>query len=195
MTRRTIERGRSRYRHDVTERQGRATPDELEAAFELHRRELHVHCYRMTGSYWDAEDLLQETYLRAWRNLARFERRSSLRTWLYTIATNASIDLLKRRDRGGRPARNVDDIVEHDEHLQPYPDPRHAVDDPADVAVSQGRRRALLRRRAHGAAAAATRGADRPRRARLAGDRVRRADRCLGRGNEQPAATSTVDDA
>ncbi len=67
------------------------------------RRELHVHCYRILGSVQDAEDTLQETLMAAWRGLDRFEGRSSLRTWLYRIATNACLGLLRRR----RPSREI----------------------------------------------------------------------------------------
>src|SRR6516165_3738832 len=62
-----------------------------------YRRELHSHCYRMLGSAADAEDALQDALLGAWRGLARFEGRSSLRSWLYTIATNACLRAIERR--------------------------------------------------------------------------------------------------
>jgi RNA polymerase sigma-70 factor, ECF subfamily len=88
---------------------------------ERHRRELHVHCYRLLGSFEDAEDLVQETFLRAWRKRASFEGRSTFRAWLYRIATNACLDALERRPRvvpphaGGQPVAEVP-------WLQPYPD-------------------------------------------------------------------------
>jgi RNA polymerase sigma-70 factor, ECF subfamily len=69
---------------------------------ERHRRELQVHCYRMLGSYEESEDLVQETFLRAWRRRETFEGRSTFRAWLYRIATNACLDFLERNPR--RPA-------------------------------------------------------------------------------------------
>src|SRR3954468_23115825 len=88
--------------------------DELEfrAVVEPYRRALEVHCYRMLGSIHDAEDMVQETFLRAWRARDRFERRSSVHTWLYRIATNACLDELDRRPRRPQPA------------VDPFPDDR-----------------------------------------------------------------------
>lgn len=92
-------------------------------AFELHRRELHVHCYRMLGSYTDAQDLVQDTFLRAWQSRDRFEARSSFRAWLYRIATNASLDALQHSSRrktvlAGRPS----DLLGESADLSPFPD-------------------------------------------------------------------------
>lgn len=82
---------------------------------ERHRRELHVHCYRMLGSFEDAEDAVQETFLRAWRGRETFEGRSTVRAWLYRIATNTCLDLLAKR----RPQPATGGEVPW---LQPYPD-------------------------------------------------------------------------
>ena len=71
---------------------------------EPHRRELQVHCYRMLGSFQDAEDALQDTLLAAWQGLAGFEGRASLRTWLYRIATNQCLNALRSASR--RPAKD-----------------------------------------------------------------------------------------
>src|SRR6266571_8126229 len=78
------------------------------------RRRLHVHCYRMLGSVDDADDALQETMLRAWRGVARFEPRGSLVGWLYRIATNVCLRMIEQRASRG--------AGEVDRRLQPYPD-------------------------------------------------------------------------
>jgi RNA polymerase sigma-70 factor (TIGR02960 family) len=85
------------------------------AGVQRHQRELHIHCYRMLGSFEESEDLVQETFLRAWRARDTFAGRSSLRAWLYKIATNACLDALDKRPRAVSPAGEV-------LWLQPYPD-------------------------------------------------------------------------
>src|SRR5262252_4237060 len=94
---------------------------------EHYRRELHVHCYRLLGSFHDAEDAVQEALIRAWRHLASFEGRSSFRAWLYRIATNVC---LSQRDRARKqvqpvPPELVEAIARSSEPsitLSPYPD-------------------------------------------------------------------------
>ena len=78
-------------------------PADLERAFEEHRRELVGYCYRMLASPFEAEDAVQETMLRAWKSLDRFEGRAALRSWLYRIATNVCFDLLNGKERRARP--------------------------------------------------------------------------------------------
>ena len=124
----------------VTERGGSELGDVDESAFarlaEPHRRELHVHCYRMLGSFQDAEDTVQESFLRAWRRRETFEGRSTFRAWLYRIATNACLDLLAKR----RPEPAAGGEVRW---LQPYPDalldelPAAGADEPEAVAVAR----------------------------------------------------------
>jgi RNA polymerase sigma-70 factor (ECF subfamily) len=74
-----------------------------EEQLEQYRRELTAYCYRMLGSPFEAEDAVQETFLKAWRNLAQFEGRAALRSWLYRIATNTCLDMLSSRERRARP--------------------------------------------------------------------------------------------
>ena len=93
-----------------------------EAAFgelvQRHRRELHLHCYRMTGSFDEAEDLVQETFLRAWRKRDSFEGGPGFRAWLYRIATNACLDALRSSRRRPSTVQSFAEVP----WLQPYPD-------------------------------------------------------------------------
>lgn len=121
--------------------------DAFLADAQRYRRELLAHCYRMTGSLHDAEDLVQETYLRAWKSYDGFEGRSSIRTWLYRIATNTCLTALDGRQRrplpSGLGAPNSDptaDIAQHPEvtWLQPLPDaPDEHPSDPSVIVASR----------------------------------------------------------
>jgi RNA polymerase sigma-70 factor (TIGR02960 family) len=115
---------------------GEVDEPEFAGLAERHRRELHVHCYRMLGSFEDAEDTVQETFLRAWRRQETFEGRSTFRAWLYRIATNACLDLLAKR----RPqAATGGEVL----WLQPYPDrlldelPAAVADQPETIAIAK----------------------------------------------------------
>src|SRR5882672_11368998 len=98
---------------------------------ETYDRELHAHCYRMLGSVHDAEDALQDALLRAWRSVARFEGRSSLRSWLYKISTNTCLDVISRRPKRVLPIDYGPSADPHDSPgaplvesvwVEPYPD-------------------------------------------------------------------------
>ena len=132
---------------------------------EPHRRELHAHCYRMLGSVHDAEDALQDALLRAWRGLPRFQGRSSLRSWLYRIATNACLTAVDRRPKRVLPIDHGPAAEPHDVPgaplvdsvwVEPYSDERLGLED--GRAAPRGPLRAPRERRAgvrRGAAAPA----------------------------------------
>ena len=170
--------------------------ERIRALVDPFRPELHAHCYRMLASVHDAEDALQETLLRAWRALARFEGRSSLRSWLYTIATNTSLNLIAKRpkrvlpvDYGPRtdPRDGPGEPVVESIWIEPYPDERLAAaataaspEAPYDSARVD---RAGVRRRAPAPSPAPACGPDPPRGARIlrqGGGRRPRHDRRIG---------------
>src|SRR5436305_2806369 len=115
-----------------------------EVELEQYRTELTGYCYRMLGSAFEAEDAVQDTMVKAWRNLERFEGRSKLRTWLYSIATNVCLDMLSGRERRATPmdlgparepvVENLNALPEAT-WIQPVPDA--LVSDPAEVAQSR----------------------------------------------------------
>jgi RNA polymerase sigma-70 factor (ECF subfamily) len=120
----------------------------VEQRLEEHRAELRAYCYRMLGSPFEAEDAVQETLIRAWRGFDRFEGRAALRSWLYRIATNVSLDMLKGRERRARPMEigpswnpggPIGEILPEATWIEPVPDglvvPPEA--DPAEVAQSR----------------------------------------------------------
>jgi RNA polymerase sigma-70 factor, ECF subfamily len=125
-----------------------AAPD-LGPLLDAHRRELTAHCYRMLGAASEAEDAVQDTFLRAWRSYDRFEGRSSLRSWLYRIATNVCLDMLGGSQRRARPmdlgpASSADvplpePLADETLWVEPVPDSAVLPDagDPADVAVAR----------------------------------------------------------
>jgi RNA polymerase sigma-70 factor (TIGR02960 family) len=125
-------------------------PDRFVSETERFRREILAHCYRMVGSVHDAEDLVQETFLRAWRSYSRFEGRASIRSWLYTIATNVCLTALKPRairvlpsglarsnEGADRPPRPL--AADEVSWLEPIPDARIAPPehDPAAVVIAR----------------------------------------------------------
>jgi RNA polymerase sigma-70 factor, ECF subfamily len=129
--------------------------DEFLRRADSYRRELVAHCYKMVGSVHEAEDLVQDTYLRAWRAWDSFEGRSSIRTWLYRIATNLCLTALAHSSRrvlpsglggpGDDPTAPLTLAPAGTRWLEPFPDRRYGSDDPADVVAARaGLRLALV---------------------------------------------------
>src|SRR3954449_3101076 len=116
------------------------------AELEQHRRALTAYCYRMLGSPFEAEDAVQDTLLRAWRAVDRLEGRGALRSWLYRIATNVCLDMLKSRERRARPMDMGPAVSPDAVHgrilpevtwIEPVPDTMVTGGDPAAVAASR----------------------------------------------------------
>ncbi len=125
-----------------------STPEVRSEDLELYRRELTGYCYRMLGSVFEADDAVQETMVRAWRGLDSFEGRSAVRSWLYRIATNVCLDMLRGRQRGARPmdlgpsataASELGPALPEHAWVTPVPDGRVLPDggDPAELAVAR----------------------------------------------------------
>ena len=114
---------------------------------ERYRRELQAYCYRMLGSFADSQDLVQETFLKAWRSRESFEGRSSLRSWLYRIATNGCLDFLsssRRQVLARTPASDAVELPPHVAWLEPYPESLLAPPSSSDAAPDA---RALIKER------------------------------------------------
>jgi RNA polymerase sigma-70 factor (ECF subfamily) len=127
---------------------GTVTAEDLDVRLEKHRVELTGYCYRMLGSSFEAEDAVQDTLVRAWRSYDKFEGRSSMRSWLYRIATNVCLDMLTAGNKRARPMDLTDSTPlaqaaltprEDNTWLEPMPDGRvlPAVSDPAEAAVAK----------------------------------------------------------
>ncbi|WP_031106362.1 sigma-70 family RNA polymerase sigma factor [Streptomyces sp. NRRL S-146] len=127
---------------------GTATPTDLDTRLEAHRTELTGYCYRMLGSSFEAEDAVQDTMVRAWRSYDKFEGRSSLRSWLYRIATNVCLDMLTAGNKRARPmdltestplARAALSPRPDNTWLEPMPDARvlPTTHDPAEAAITK----------------------------------------------------------
>ncbi|MCN9243835.1 sigma-70 family RNA polymerase sigma factor [Streptomyces sp. RY43-2] len=127
---------------------GTAAVEDLDVRLEKHRTELTGYCYRMLGSSFEAEDAVQDTMVRAWRSYEKFEGRSSLRSWLYRIATNVCLDMLNAGNKRARPMDLTDAtplaqaaLTPRPDHtwLEPMPDARvlPTVGDPAEAAVAK----------------------------------------------------------
>ena len=145
---------------------------------ERHRREIHVHCYRMLGSFEEAEDLAQETFLRAWRRRADLERDEYLRAWLYKIATNACLDAAKAKGRRVPSLSSFRDLP----WLEPYPDglldqAAPAAEEPDAALIGSETIELTFLAVVQLLPPATARGAHPARGARLAGGRGRRAAR------------------
>ncbi|MEV7077525.1 sigma-70 family RNA polymerase sigma factor [Streptomyces sp. NPDC093516] len=127
---------------------GTAAPTDLDTRLEAHRKELTGYCYRMLGSSFEAEDAVQDTMVRAWRSYDKFEGRSSLRSWLYRIATNVCLDMLTAGNKRARPMDLTDSTPlaqaalsprPDNTWLEPMPDARvlPTTHDPAEAAVAK----------------------------------------------------------
>ena len=138
----------SRPAPDATLPVGVRSPDAESTDLERFRVELTAYCYRMLGSSFEAEDAVQETFIRGWRGMASFEGRSSLRSWLYRIATNVCLDMLGASQRRARPVdlnpaltadAPLDAGLPENAWIEPVPDARvlPTAGDPADVAVAR----------------------------------------------------------